>query len=147
MYSNISQILQLYKMWWYYNKFDSMIGGMLLKSQNTTMRVYGAWIKTHYVLCSKHIAALALYYDWGLVRNKPLGVPASVKLVYYDHLEGLVLVHRCDLQITWHLCLQEWNLRKCLISSWHQIITPKTPTKSSVQSIDTSYLSMYGRFQ
>ena len=27
--------------------------GMSLMCQNTTMRVYGAWIKTYYVLCSK----------------------------------------------------------------------------------------------
>ena len=26
---------------------------MLLMCQNTTMSVYGAWIKTYYVLCSK----------------------------------------------------------------------------------------------
>ena len=30
-----------------------IIGGMLLICQNTTMRVYGAGIKTYYALCSK----------------------------------------------------------------------------------------------
>ena len=30
-----------------------IIGGMLLMCQNTTMRVYGAWIKTYHVLCPK----------------------------------------------------------------------------------------------
>ena len=30
---------------------NEIIGGMLLMFQNTTMQVYGAWIKTYYVLC------------------------------------------------------------------------------------------------
>ena len=30
-----------------------IIGGMLLMCQNTTMQVYGAWIKTYHVLCPK----------------------------------------------------------------------------------------------
>ena len=37
----------------YYNKFDEIIAGMLLTCQNTTMRVYGAWIKTYHVLYPK----------------------------------------------------------------------------------------------
>ena len=37
-----------------------IIGGMLLTCQNTTMRVYRAWIKPYYVLCPKHIAALCV---------------------------------------------------------------------------------------
>ena len=51
LYSNISQILLLYKTWVYYNKFDSVksLGGILLMCQNTTMQVNGAWIKTYYV--------------------------------------------------------------------------------------------------
>ena len=32
---------------------SKIIGVMLLMCQNTTMRVYGAWIKTNFVLCSK----------------------------------------------------------------------------------------------
>ena len=32
---------------------NEIIGGVLLMGQNTTMRVYGAWIKIYYVLCSK----------------------------------------------------------------------------------------------
>ena len=30
-----------------------IIGGMLLVCHNTTMRVYGAWIKTYYIFCPK----------------------------------------------------------------------------------------------
>ena len=52
LYSNICHILLLYKAWGYYNKFDSVKPLlMLLMSQYTTMRVYGEWIKTYYVLC------------------------------------------------------------------------------------------------
>ena len=57
-----------------------IIEGMLLMCQNTTMRVYGAWI-TYYILCQKLIATLAMCHNPTLVRNKPLGAPASVKLV------------------------------------------------------------------
>ena len=32
---------------------SEIIGGMLLMCQSTTMRVYGPWIKTYFVLCSK----------------------------------------------------------------------------------------------
>ena len=35
-----------------------IIGCMLLMDQNTTMRVYGAWIKTYYFYVQKHTAAL-----------------------------------------------------------------------------------------
>ena len=56
---------------------------MLLMCQNTTIRVYGAWVKIYYVLCPKtYIAASAKYHNPPLVRDKPLGMPASVKLVY-----------------------------------------------------------------
>ena len=50
--------------------------------QNTTMWVHGAWIKIYYVLCSKHIAPQAMCYDPPLVRDKLLGEPAFVKLLY-----------------------------------------------------------------
>ena len=59
-----------------------IIGGMLLMCQNTAMRVYGTWIKTYYVLCSKHKAPLAMCYNPPLVRDMPLGALAYVKVVY-----------------------------------------------------------------
>ena len=51
--------------------------------QNTTMRVYmehGSKYITFYV--QKHIAPLAMCYNPPRVRDKPLGAPAFVKLVY-----------------------------------------------------------------
>ena len=54
LYSNISQILLLYKTWGYHNKFDyKILRGILLICHNIAMRVYEARIKTYYVLCSK----------------------------------------------------------------------------------------------
>ena len=54
LYSNISQILLLYKTWRYYNKFDSTKSlGVHYRCENTTMRVNGAWIKIHCILRSK----------------------------------------------------------------------------------------------
>ena len=49
--------------------------------QNTTMRVYGAWIKPYYI--QKHIGPKAVGYNLPLVHDKPLGVAAFVKLVYW----------------------------------------------------------------
>ena len=37
-----------------------IIVGILPMGQNATMRVHGAWIKTYYALCSKHIVPLAM---------------------------------------------------------------------------------------
>ena len=51
--------------------------------QNTTMRVYGPWIKTYCVLCSKHVVAMSMCYNPALVRDKLLWTPASVKRVYW----------------------------------------------------------------
>ena len=50
--------------------------------QNTTMRVYGAWIKYIMLYVQKHITPLVMCYNPPLVRDKPLGVPAFVKLIY-----------------------------------------------------------------
>ena len=86
MHSNISQILLLYKTWRYHNKFDSpkSLGGMLLMCHNTTVRVYGPWIKTYSVLCSKRVVAMDISYNPALVRDKSLGAPASVKRAYWS---------------------------------------------------------------
>ena len=51
--------------------------------QNTTMRVYGPWIKTYCVLCSKRVVAMSMCYNPALVRDKLLWTPASVKRVYW----------------------------------------------------------------
>ena len=55
---------------------------MLLMCQNTTMWVYGAWIKIDYVYVQQHIAALEKCHNPLLVRDKLLGAPTSVKPVY-----------------------------------------------------------------
>ena len=63
-----------------------IIGGMLLMCLNTTMRVYGAWIKTYYVLSKTY----TMCHNQALVRDKPLGAPVSVRMIYlYPHnLQG-----------------------------------------------------------
>ena len=59
-----------------------IIGGMFLMCQNATMQVYGHGLKLNTFYVRKHIAGLAICHNQVLVRDKPLGVPASVKLVY-----------------------------------------------------------------
>ena len=46
--------------------------------QNTTMRVYGAWIEIYYIDVQKHITHLSMCYNPPIVRDKPLGAPALV---------------------------------------------------------------------
>ena len=60
LYSNISQILLLYKVWGCYNKFDyiTKFHSILLIYQNAMMRVCGAWIEIYYVLYSKLYSTL-----------------------------------------------------------------------------------------
>ena len=63
VYSNILyflEILPLYKVWEYYNQFDSMESlSILLICQNATLRVCGLWIKIYYALCSKTYSIFA----------------------------------------------------------------------------------------
>ena len=47
MFASCIQNVGLLQQIWLYE----IIGGISLMCQNTTMRVYGAWIKTSYVLC------------------------------------------------------------------------------------------------
>ena len=78
LYSHISQILMLYKTWGYYIKFDSTISlGVYYWCVRMTQCVY----ITFYV--QNHIAVLAMCYNPSLVRDKPLGAPAFMKLVSY----------------------------------------------------------------
>ena len=53
---------------------------MLLIFQDTTMRVYGAWIRIYYVLCPK--THLAVCSGLPLVCGKPIGAPAFVRRAY-----------------------------------------------------------------
>ena len=50
--------------------------------QNTTKLLYGPSIKTYFVYVQKHIVTMGMSYNPELVRDKPLGAPTSVKLVY-----------------------------------------------------------------
>ena len=73
-------------MWWYNNKFDSMKSlGVCYWCVKIPHRGYMEHVFKHITFYDhKHIAALAMCHNPGLVRDKPLGVPTSVKLVYWD---------------------------------------------------------------
>ena len=85
LYSNISQILLLYKMWQYYNKFDSpkSLGVCYWCVKILQYRYMEHGLKHSTFYFQKHIEALAMCYNPALVRDKPLEVPAPVKLVYF----------------------------------------------------------------
>ena len=58
--------------------------------------VYEAWIK-HIMFCvQKHIAALVMCYYPGLVRDKPVGAPVSVKLVYWIPTTRVFLAQKAN---------------------------------------------------
>ena len=65
-----------------------IIGGMLLMCQTTTMRVYGAWIKT-YVLCSTR-------QIWGIWKLRPAYSPETPNLG-----QNRWCFVPCDLEIWW----------------------------------------------
>ena len=62
-----------------------IIGGYVAYVSNTTMRVYGAWIKIYCVYVPKQITPCTVVITPLLVRDKPLEAPASVKRVYWIH--------------------------------------------------------------
>ena len=72
-------------MWGYYNKFDSTkslgVSYWCVKISQYGYMGHGLKLITFYV--QKLIAALAMCHNLLLVRDKPLGAPASVKLVYW----------------------------------------------------------------
>ena len=73
MYSNISQILLLYKRWEYHNKFEYEIHGGIL-CQNTTMWVYGAWNKDFVFYVKQGKSEGFESCDWPIVRKRPIWV-------------------------------------------------------------------------
>ena len=94
LYSNISQILLLYKTWGYYNKFDATksLGACYwscwcIKIPQREYIGHGLKLITFYV--QKHIAALAMCHIPPLAHDKPLGAPASVKPVYWVMIDGI----------------------------------------------------------
>ena len=84
LYSNISQILLLYKTWGYDNKFDSAkslgVSYWCVKIPQWGYVEYGLKHITCYVQI--HIAPLAMCYNPPLVHDKPIGALPCVKLVY-----------------------------------------------------------------
>ena len=73
MYSNISQILLVYKMWEYYNKFTSMksFRGILLMCQIQQCGYMEHALKSITFYVQKHITLLTMYYNPPLVHNEP----------------------------------------------------------------------------
>ena len=67
------------------------LGGMLLICQNTTMRVYGAWIRIYYILCLETYSTLRRLFYPPVVRDKPLEAPPFVKLAYWSDHHLLIL--------------------------------------------------------
>ena len=56
--------------------------GILLICQNTTMWVYGAWIRMYYVLCSKTYSTSRNLFKLIASSRQPLGVLTFVRLAY-----------------------------------------------------------------
>ena len=115
-------------MWWYYKKIlHEIIGCMLLMCQNTTMWVMDHGLKHITLYVQKHIAAFAMCYNPGIVHNKPLGAPPSVKLVYcacgwfstdmYGHIFGKSNdhVHTPYVFQGWNVYFLLWPLPKFYI--------------------------------
>ena len=95
MYSNISQTLLLYKTWRYYNKFDPTkslgVRYRCVKIAQCGWMEHGFKDIAFYV--QKHITPCTIVITSLLVRDKPLGSPASVKGVYWfhTHVSSIVL--------------------------------------------------------
>ena len=84
LYSNISQILRLYKTCGYQNKFDStksleVCYRCVIIPQSGYMD-HGLKHIMFYV--KKHRALLTMCHNPALVCDRPLGAPTSVKLIY-----------------------------------------------------------------
>ena len=73
------------------------------------MRLYAVWIKIYCVYVQKHIAHRAVCFNFPLVRDKPLGAPAFVKLVY---------LHTACFVFEPHIRLLEWRYRDGLFATW-----------------------------
>ena len=69
-------------MWWYYNKSLGICYWCVKIPQYGYME---RELKPITLYVQKRISALTMCYNPGLVRDKPLGVSASVKLVYCNH--------------------------------------------------------------
>ena len=52
---------------------------------------------------------MAMCYNEGIVRDKPLGVPANTKLVYWKHLTGNILILNTHMQWNGFVWQQTFN--------------------------------------
>ena len=109
MYSNISQILLLNKTWGYYNTFDSTKSlDMLLTCQNTTIRVYGTWIRIYCILCLKAYGTFSgLFWcaagSWLPVRSARI---CESRLLYYpgNCIQMPIVIWHIRLHFAWRYC-------------------------------------------
>ena len=88
------------------------------------MRVYGGWIKRYCDLCSKHIPHRTVCYNSPLVRDKPLGVPAFVKIIYCPRQGSIIVsfysLNGLDVVILMKsvaICICTWS---CFTTSGHE---------------------------
>ena len=98
LYSSISQISLLYETWVCYNKVDCTksldVCYWCVKIQKFWYMEHGL---KHITFCvQKHIASLTICYNPSLVRDKPIGAPASVKFVCWsrDRMKLFVNLHK-----------------------------------------------------
>ena len=87
MYSNISQILLLYKTWRYDNQFDSpkSLGVCYWCVKIPQCGYMDHELKHISFYVQKRVVAMGMCYNPALVRNKPLRSPSSVKWVYWPY--------------------------------------------------------------
>ena len=98
MYSNISQILLLYKTWGYYNKFDSRksLGVYYWCGKIPQCGYMEHGLKDIKFYVQKPKVPLAMCYNPSLVHDKPLGAPAFVKLVDYAIIKKTETMLLCE---------------------------------------------------
>ena len=117
MYSNISQIMLLYKTWRYYNKFDSPkslgVCYWCVRIRQCGYMEHGLKHISFYV--QKQIVAMGMCYNPALVRNKPLGAPESVKLVHSICI--FILLETLTLWLHKKVCPQTCDLHQVSIGS------------------------------
>ena len=79
------QILLLHKTWGYYNIFDSKksMGAYYWYFKIPQCGYVEHWLKNIAFYVQKHIAHHAVWYNFALVCDKPLGVPVFMRLVYW----------------------------------------------------------------
>ena len=112
LYSNISQILRLYKTWGYYNKFDSTkslgVCYWCVKIPQYGYVGHGLRLITFYI--QKHIAALAMCHNPPLFCDKSLGAPAHLRNWPFNTTVSYVMCGSIN-HINTHLCyILVWHI-------------------------------------